>query len=222
MQKLAISEELWGKVPGLRLWCIESDVVTGVSPAGLLQLLEERCQELRGRLKTEEISMLPAIRASRAAYRITGKDPARYRLSAEALLRRVVRGEALYRISNVVDLLNLVSLTSGFSIGGYDAEAIDGEVEFGIGRAGEPYQAIGRGEFNIEGLPVFRDRQGAFGSPTSDSERTSVTPGTRRFLMVIIDFGSPGTLRETGSQAAALLREFAGAQNMETQLIEKP
>jgi DNA/RNA-binding domain of Phe-tRNA-synthetase-like protein len=220
MPAISISEELRGKVPGIRLLCLECDVVTGDSPEGLLALMDEQCLALRGTLKTEEISTLPAIRASRAAYRRVGKDPARYRLSAEALLRRVVRGEALYRISNVVDLLNLVSITSGFSIGGYDAAALGGEVEFGIGRAGEPYQAIGRGEFNIEGLPVFRDRRGPFGSPTSDSERTRVTPSTRRFLMVFIDFGSSADLEAAGQQAVNWLKAFAGTQNVEIQLVD--
>lgn len=220
MQRITIAEELRTRVPGIRLLCIESDVVTGDSPVELLALLDEKCRGLRDSLKTEDISSLPAIAASRKAYKLTGKDPARYRLSAEALLRRVVRGEELYHISNVVDLLNLVSITSGFSIGGYDAAKIEGELEMGIGRSGEPYQAIGRGELNIEGLPVFRDLHGAFGSPTSDSERTSVTPQTRRFLMVIIDFGGAGALEEAGHLATALLGQFAEASIVETIIIE--
>lgn len=220
MQRITIAEELKARVPGIRLLCIESDVVTRDSAGELLTLLDEKCHGLRSFLRTEEISSLPAIAASRKAYKLTGKDPARYRLSAEALLRRVVRGEELYHISNVVDLLNLVSITSGFSIGGYDAGKIDGEVEMGIGRSGEPYQAIGRGDFNIDGLPVFRDLCGAFGSPTSDSERTSVTPETRRFLMVIIDFGGSEALEEAGRLACGLLRQFAEAASVETKIIE--
>ncbi len=220
MQCITIAEDLKARVPGIRLLCIESDVVTGDSPGELLTLLDEKCRGLRSSLRTEEISLLPAIAASRKAYKLTGKDPARYRLSAEALLRRVVRGEELYHISNVVDLLNLVSITSGFSIGGYDAGKIDGEMEMGIGKSGEPYQAIGRGELNIAGLPVFRDLRGAFGSPTSDSERTSVTPQTCRFLMVIIDFGGGGALEEAGRLATGLLQRFAEATIVETKIIE--
>jgi DNA/RNA-binding domain of Phe-tRNA-synthetase-like protein len=167
----------------------------------------------------EDISSLPAIRASRNAYKATGKDPARYRLSAEALLRRVVKGEELYRISNVVDLLNLVSITTGFSIGGYDASKIDGEMQFGIGEAEEPYSGIGRGTLNIEGLPVFRDQSGAFGSPTSDSERTCVDNGTKRFLMVIIAFGATLAPDEAGEMAVYLLKEFANASSIEINQI---
>lgn len=80
----------------------------------------------------------------------------RYRLSSEALMRRVVKGMELYHINNIVDLVNLVSLESGMSIGGYDADKIAGSAILSIGeKKGEPYEAIGRGELNIAGLPVF-------------------------------------------------------------------
>jgi DNA/RNA-binding domain of Phe-tRNA-synthetase-like protein len=85
----------------------------------------------------------------------------------------------------MVDILNLGSIQTGFSIGGYDADTIIGNVSFGIGKPGEPYEGIGRGSLNIENLPVFRDSQGAFGTSTSDSVRTMVTENTKRFLMVI-------------------------------------
>jgi DNA/RNA-binding domain of Phe-tRNA-synthetase-like protein len=136
-------------------------------------------------------------------------------LSAEALLRRVVQGKGLYRVNNVVDLLNLVSVSTGFSIGGYDAEKIAGEVVFGIGRENEPYEGIGRGELNIESLPAFRDNLGAFGTPTSDSVRTSVTWNTKRFLMIIIDFGALPELEDATELAVNLLKKYAGATNME-------
>ena len=157
---------------------------------------------------------MPAIAASRKAYKACGKDPARYRLSAEALLRRIVNRGEIYQINNVVDLLNMVSISSGFSIGGYDSEKINGHVVFGVGKLNEPYFGIGRGELNIEFMPVFRDETGAFGTPTSDSERTSVSLETKRFLMIIIDYGG-GNLQEATSLATNLLKKYAGAENIE-------
>jgi DNA/RNA-binding domain of Phe-tRNA-synthetase-like protein len=141
-------------------------------------------------------------------------------LSAEALLRRVANGKGLYRISNVVDQLNLVSVTSGFSIGGYDEEQIVGNIHLGIGAKDEPYQGIGRGELNIAGLPVFRDDLGAFGTPTSDSERTSVSEKTHRFLMIIIDFGGQGELENAGAMAVGLLKKYCHAQHINVQIIK--
>jgi len=219
MQTISVSPVLKERVKDLQLFCIESDVVLQPTPDGLWHLIQDTCKELNSRMKIEEISALPAVQASRRAYKTAGKDPARYRLSAEALLRRAIKEKELYRINNVVDLLNLVSIQSGFSIGGYDAGRISGEIEFGIGRKDEPYTGIGRGLLNIEGLPVFRDDLGAFGSPTSDSERTSVTGGTRRFLMVIIGFGANHLLQEAGGTAVDLLKRFAGAENIEIKVI---
>jgi DNA/RNA-binding domain of Phe-tRNA-synthetase-like protein len=175
--------------------------------------------QISGELGVEEICNIPAIGASRNAYKLCGKEPARYRLSAEALLRRVVKGAGLYHVNNVVDQLNLVSVSTGYSIGGYDGDKINGDIEFGIGKAGEPYIGIGRGELNIENMPVFRDEAGAFGTPTSDSERTSVTLETKRFLMLIIGFGANERLPEATNLAVSLLKDFAGATGFEFQIV---
>ena len=55
----------------------------------------------------------------------------------------------------------------------------------GIGRAGEPYEGIGRGTINIEGLPVYRDADGGVGTPTSDNERTKIDINTTHLLVLI-------------------------------------
>ena len=219
MVNISISGEILAFVPQVSLSCIECDVSVMPSSSGLADLIDAKAGELASSLKVEDISRLPTIRASRQAYKSCGKDPARYRLSAEALLRRIVKGVGLYRINNVVDLLNLVSFSTGFSIGGYDAGKIGGSVVFGIGRADEIYEGVGKGMLNIEGLPVFRDPAGAFGSPTSDSERTSVTGLTKRFLMVIIGFGDASGLEEASRFAVKLLETHAAATNIETHLI---
>ena len=219
MQNISVSEELRAKVPEVKLASIACDVVLQQKDEGLWEAVEQKVAELAGKLQIDEISSISAIAASRKAYKACGKDPARYRLSAEALLRRVVNRNEIYQINNVVDLLNLVSISTGFSIGGYDADKITGEVIFGIGRAGEPYIGIGRGELNIEGIPVFRDAVGAFGTPTSDSERTSVSMDTKRFLMIIIDYGLSLQLESATAVAKDLLTRFAQASAIEIKNI---
>lgn len=74
----------------------------------------------------------------------------------------------------------------GYSIGGFDADKIVGDaLVLGIGKAGEPYEGIGRGELNIEGMPVYRDAVGGIGTPTSDNERTKLELGTTHLLTII-------------------------------------
>jgi Uncharacterized conserved protein len=220
MKAISIGSEIKSRCPKLRLGCIETDVVVAETSSAFLQELGATIHQLAQSLSIESISKIPAISSSRKGYKACGKDPARYRLSAEALLRRVVSGKGLYQINNVVDQLNLVSISTGFSIGGYDADQISGEITFGIGRADEPYSGIGRGELNIEFLPVFRDEIGAFGTPTSDSSRTEVTNKTCRFLMVIIDFENSNLLDEALLQAQKLLTKYCGAKNIDIRIIQ--
>ncbi|MCD6355612.1 MAG: hypothetical protein J7L95_08680 [Prolixibacteraceae bacterium] len=220
MHQVIISEILLQLVPGMELSCIECDVKVRLRNEELWRIILEKIKIFSETLRVEEISRIPAILASRSAYKACGKDPARYRLSAEALLRRVVKRYELYQVNNVVDALNLVSFSTGFSIGGYDADKIDGSVVFGIGRQQEPYSGIGRGELNIESLPVFRDKTGAFGSPTSDSVRTSVTEGTKRFLMVIIGFGATTELPGATQMAKDLLEKYADASNIQIKMVK--
>jgi DNA/RNA-binding domain of Phe-tRNA-synthetase-like protein len=219
MTPVSVSDELLIRIPGLVLSCIECDVLVKEGDEDLWGTINNKTEALALNLAVEDISSLPAIAASRKGYRACGKDPARYRLSAEALLRRTVQGKGLYRVNNVVDVLNLVSISSGFSIGGYDSDKIAGGIVFGIGASTEPYQGIGRGELNIESLPVFRDDAGAFGTPTSDSVRTSVASSTSRFLMIIISFGPSDLLENATSFAIQLLEKHASAKNVETRII---
>lgn len=219
MTPVSISDELKASVPQLMLSCIECDVIIKEDNETLWEQIRLKTAQVAGSLQLEDISRIPAVAASRRGYKLCGKDPARYRLSAEALLRRTVHGKGLYKVNNVVDLLNLVSLSTGFSIGGYDAENIEGQVVFGIGRQNEPYEGIGRGELNIGSLPVFRDEKGAFGTPTSDSVRTSVSSRTHRFLMIIIDFGTQGLLAEATALATELLGKYAEADKMEFRIV---
>lgn len=214
MSEISITAELKILCPILRLGCIQANVSVAASGEGLLTEIKEQMEIIQKKLIIEDISKISAIEASRNAYKACGKDPTRYRLSAEALLRRVVSEKELYQINNVVDQLNLVSVISGFSIGGYDTDKIQGNIEFGIGIADEPYMGIGKGNLNIENLPVFRDQLGAFGTPTSDSQRTEVNTDTVNFLMILIDFGRSDEMETSKIMAVRLLKEYCHATNI--------
>ena len=147
------------------------------------------------------------------------KDPNRYRPSADSLLRRIVKGNGLYKVNNIVDILNLISVKSGFSIGGYNKSAIIGEIVLDKGTAGDEYYGIGRGLLNIENLPVLRDEKGVFGSPTSDSERTMIDERTTSVLFVFFDFGKSNSLDNYLNETIALLKQFANADNINKEIV---
>lgn len=215
---ILIADEIKLKCPDFRLGVISCSVQISDNNENLWAEINAKIKELES-IETTEISKIPTVAATRKGYKALGKDPARYRPSAEALLRRVVKGKGLYMINNVVDLLNLVSISTGFSIGGYDADKIEGKIELGVGEANEPYEGIGRGALNIESLVTFRDDKGAFGTPTSDSVRTSVTNETKHFLMIILDFGGLQELTEAMSIAVDLLSRFGYVTDLKQSIV---
>ncbi|MGC1485050.1 MAG: phenylalanine--tRNA ligase beta subunit-related protein [Candidatus Acidiferrum sp.] len=218
MAKVSIDAELKAKCPRVALACVTAEVEAGVTPEGLdreLHLCEEKILKLAEPKAVLESS---EILATRAAYKALGKDPARYRGSAEALLRRVLAGKGLPRISSVVDVINLVSVESRLPIGLYDLAHVQDDIVFRAGRAGETYKGIGKYDLNLEGLPVFCDAVGPHGSPTSDSERTMVTEATKRVIAIIISFGGAETLQQWGQQTTELLQRNASGKNIQVDI----
>ncbi len=206
--------------PGYRLIAIMADVTNGPTCHDAWLLLEQEGERVRQTWQMPEINKRPAIAATRAAYKVLGKEPNRYRPSAEALCRRMVKGMELYRTLTLIDLINLISVRSGYSIGGFDADKISGDtLTLGVGRAGEDFEAIGRGQLNIEGLPVFRDAVGGIGTPTSDNERTKLSPDTRRLLMTVNIYGQEMPDAELIDLTTGLLTRFADAKNIEVKTI---
>lgn len=212
MFQITVSEEIKNRCPEYRGAAVYAEVNNTPFSEGLWQEIDTFTTELRATETTESIKQQPIIAATREAYKRCGKDPSRYRPSAEALRRRLMRGLELYRIDTLVDLINLVSLRTGHSIGGFDADKIQGEqLELGIGKADESFEGIGRGPLNIEGLPVYRDALGGIGTPTSDHERTKMDVQTRHILAIINGYNGEEGLQEAAEMTQDLLRKYAGA-----------
>lgn len=215
MVNIEIEEGFRRACPGFRGVAISADIVNSEPDDALWCEIDSRVAAYREAYTVDSVKDIDAIRATRDAYRALGKDPSRYRPSAEALCRRVLRGMQLYRVSTVVDLVNLVSMETGYSIGGFDADKIVGDrLVLGVGRDGEPYEGIGRGPLNIASLPVYRDGAGGIGTPTSDNERTKIDLATSHLLLIVNSYGaiSPDDAAE---ELEALLLKYASASNID-------
>lgn len=219
MIAVTISEEVAAVCPDLHVLVLSCEVANSESDPGLWEEISRREEDLRMSCRLEEINKWLPIRATRQAYKRFGKDPNRYRPSSEALRRRILKGLTLYKIDTLVDIINLVSIHSGYSIGGFDADKIQGGLVLGVGREGEPYRGIGRGELNIAGLPVYRDALGGVGTPTSDEERTKIDRDTRRLLMIINGYSGAIGLQAAAEYGAELLKRYVSATNLEGELI---
>lgn len=206
--------EITVALPDVKLAVLEADAVH-VEPANqpLARLLEDVCNRKLREFTVETLAEAQPTRAVRAMFRAWEMDPSKYRPSSEALLRRVVLGKGLYRVSNVVDIGNLISLETGWPLGCYDRSRIRTPVMFRHGTTGERYEGIGKRVWHLEGRPVLADPDGPFGSPISDSTRSMITESAREVLIVIYAPSEtpPAPLEAAVSRLGQRLTEFAGA-----------
>lgn len=206
--------------PGIKIGVIRADVTNIATPEGLWNKISDACSEIKRQYSLLEINKRPAIAATRTLYRHNGKDPNRYRVASEALCRRAVKGLQLHRINALVDLINLLSIISGYPVSGLDANKIEGDsLTLGIGRHGEHFEGIGRGMLNIEGLPVYRDLRGGIATPTSDEERTKIDLSTTKVHININAFAPEMPLPDTMKWCCEMLQEYCMAKNIETTII---
>jgi len=216
---ISIDEELRKKCPRAALGCVTAHVLTGDTPAALLEEMRAREAKILSLPEPRAVLEASAILSTRAGYKALGKDPARYRGSAEALLRRILSGKNFPQINSVVDVINLVSVESRLPVGLYDRAHVEGNIVFRAGRAGETYKGIGKYDLNLEGLPVFCDELGPHGSPTSDSERTMVTPATTEIVAIIVSFGGSDALQSNCERMSALLQQYASGTEVQCVIV---
>lgn len=207
--------------PGLKVVTIEADVDNSPTPQALIDELQAAAEKIKSTYELSMINKRPAVAATRKAYKALGKEPNRYRPSSEALCRRIVKDMGLYYINSLVDLINVVSIASGYSIGGFDVDKISGDtLTLGAGREGEDFEGIGRGALNIASMPVYRDMTGGVGTPTSDNERTKLDLTTKRLLMCINIYGEEMPAEETVELSKSLLKKYGNATNLQVKIYE--
>jgi len=217
MIDLTLDPQIAAAAPGLVLGCVRAAVRTEPGSDALWAEMCNAAEEAAAH--PAEPSARPPIAATRELYRRLGKDPSRYRGSPEALLRRARSGKELYRIHNVVDVINLVSLRTLLPIGLYDAAKLRPPLVLRRGVHGEAYDGIGKEQLNLDGLPVLADAEGPFGSPTSDSRRTMVTADTAEVLAVVFGVTGRAELEPAMEMLSALLRRHCAGEAAEAAFV---
>lgn len=218
--KVMIDDNLFKTYPDIRLGLMQFHAEIQKTNDDFWNYMNsEVLPKVRQEVEGKEWSEIPGIRGSRAAYKAFGRNPGRYRVSSEALIRRVRRGDELYHINSVVDVNNLISITSGLSVGSYDIDKIQGPVTFRKAVAGEGYTGIGKDFLDMENMLVLADEAGIFGSSMSDSTRAMVTETTKNVLVVIYCFEKDIDLGKLVAEAEKAFAQFANATNIESQIL---
>jgi DNA/RNA-binding domain of Phe-tRNA-synthetase-like protein len=179
------------------------------SPAELQGMLNTLAEQVATQYKNAPLGEIDTVRKIRAIFHRSGLDPTRYRPSSESLLRRAVKGKGLYFINSVVDLINYWSLKLLWPIGLYDADHVDGPIEWRAGREGESYEGIGRDRLNLAHFPLLSDTLGPFGSPISDSMRTRVTETCTHVLWITF---APSGAQIPLDEFAETMKRFCGGE----------
>ena len=198
MININIDKKLSDKV-NVHIASIEAKVKTKESDKELLELINKKCEEIKENIKFDEVIKLKNILS---------------------LVKRVVKGNDLYIVNNIVDINNLISLHTCYSVGTYDLDKVKGSITFTVGEENERYDGIGRGSINLENLPVFEDEDGKFGSTTSDSIKAMITNDTTHILMNIIAFEEDENLERYIEYSKKLLERFADATIIDTKITK--
>lgn len=185
----------------------------------LWRRLDAVCEALHERWRGVSVSEIPGVQEARALYRSVRLDPTKTRPSSEALLRRAVKGKGLFRVHPLVDLFNLVSLTELLPVGLYDESKIAGTAAcVRLGADGWGFDGIRKDRVNVSGRLCLADDLGPFGSPTSDSLRTSIEGSVQDALAVFFQPASGALDRmERALDSAAAL----GAEHLDAVIVSK-
>ena len=217
---VSVDPALYSVYPQIRLGCLRFTAQVREPDERFWSAMEETClPQVRAAIDGKGWSEIPGVRGSRLMYKAFGRNPGRYRVSSEALMRRVRRSDPLYRINSVVDVNNLISVRSGLSVGSYDLDKVQGEIVMRRGAAGETYPGIGKDAIDLENLLVLTDDLGAFGSSMSDSTRSMVTLETRDVLVVLHCFEDDMDLPALLEESKSAFETYADAQNVEMWIV---
>lgn len=134
---------------------------------------------------TASVGQVAGVQHARQLFRGIGIDPTKRRPSSEALLNRAIKQKGLYSVNTLVDVGNWCSLDFLLPIGIYDIDQIEGTPSIRLGLVSDVYPALNNTEMNLHNRYCLADEKGAFGSPITDSKRTSITTATTRALLVI-------------------------------------
>jgi DNA/RNA-binding domain of Phe-tRNA-synthetase-like protein len=226
--RLRIQQELQQRFPRYAAFVIYAH---GVENAASDTLGAERLREAeriqRAAFAGRAASEHPHMAAWREAYSTFGLKPSRLPNSAEALLARVLRGDALPAINRLVDLYNAVSLKHVLPVGGEDLEQVASDPTLCFARGGEPFDTIRSGEPVVESVPagevVWLDSRGVTCRAWNwrQGVRTRLTESTRHAYFVL-DRLEPyplEALRAAGEDLLGLIRAASPGCRLEAGLL---
>jgi DNA/RNA-binding domain of Phe-tRNA-synthetase-like protein len=189
--------------PGLSIsLIILEDLKVGISSSSFEEYEKETFEEIRSQMTLEDAKDDPIFRSYRDLYWTFGMDPTKLRVSSEAVTRRILKGLNLWRISDIVDIVNLASAYHKIPISLIDASKLKGDIVIRTAFNGELFQRIGNKLIMCRGREiVVADDQKivCFGFATHDSKRTMITKDSSTVYVLL--YGSEIVTRDVMDNA---------------------
>ena len=216
--RLKIHKGLKNKFPGLSA---EILYFKGVDIQPNDPMLEEYktkiYQEIQEKWTLDDLREYPQFRAYRDFFWKLDIDPTKTRPAAEALIRRILRGNSLYKINTFVDTYNLVSMKAAIPIASFDDYTLNDDLYMREAEPGEEFLGIAmkHPRFLRGGEVIIEDGEQLVAIyPYRDAEATKVTLATQDVKMLIC--GAPSVedevLLSTAELAEEIITKFCGGE----------
>ena len=179
--------------------------------------------ECRARWGGVELSAIPGVAAWRAAYKGFGIKRTSYRSSVERLIKRVLAGQPLPEINALVDLYNMVSLTSALCLGCDDLDKTEGDLVFRFSRPDDSFVDMGAeagddpNDPPKEGEVVYADSRHVLCRRWNwrQDARTASSAATRRAAVTVQSNGFGDVEAAAANLGRLIERECAAASRIE-------
>ena len=158
----SIQKEVAEKYPALRIGVVIARGIKNARENPELSALKAKMEnEFRAQYSPEDVNTHPTVLAWRETYRSFGVNPKDHRPTAEALLRRIVRGNSAPIINVVVNCYLLAELEWFLPVGGYDLSQIEDYITLRFSEGEEQFLPLGGGEPETtqKGEVVYADRK---------------------------------------------------------------
>ena len=215
--RLQISKTLLERLPDFSVSAYTFDLLVANDENKLsnsiTQAFKDLTKEYNEQYTLEDVVNIKKIKETRDGYKRLKKDPSHTRPACEALLRRILKYFSIYRLGDVIDVGNYLSLRLLKSVCMVDCDKIVGDITIRIGNLEDEYYGINRGKINVDKLPLYCDEESAFGNPTSDTQRTAVTSNTSKVLIMLIHFSNEN-IKEDELLTEEILNKYLRINNL--------
>jgi DNA/RNA-binding domain of Phe-tRNA-synthetase-like protein len=216
--KLRIDVELKTRFSDLKVLTYNiKDVKVEKQNAELEKFKGEITEKAKEKYDLNSVRNLPTFRAYRDFFWRVGIDPTKNRPAAEALIRRVLRGNTMPRINTLVDAYNLASIKTEMALAAFDANKLKGDLIMRFAEKREKFLGIGMEKPMLlqGGEIVISDNQKLVAIyPYRDADSTKITEKTKNVMLLVC--GVPGigevTLQNAAQVALEYITSFCGGE----------